>query len=65
MVAWHDFDFEEPQLDGEPDDYELAACNTLEKFFELNRDQVFFGNQLAVKNEDSFFIGLHTGQLAT
>jgi len=55
MVDWDDFDFEEPQLEGGSDEYESAACETLAKFFELNHAEVFFGNQLAVQNEDKFF----------
>ena len=55
MGEWEDFDYEEPSLEGSPDEYELSARNRLNEFFELNSTQVFFGNQLAVQNEDEFF----------
>jgi hypothetical protein len=55
MVDWDDFDCEEPALEREPDEYEVSARNTLEEFFEANPSDVFFGNQLAVQNEDRFF----------
>ncbi|MFY9606989.1 MAG: hypothetical protein WAU45_00065 [Blastocatellia bacterium] len=55
MVDWDDFDYDEPALEGEPDEYEVSARNTLEEFFQANPNGVFFGNQLAVRNEDRFF----------
>jgi len=54
-VDWDDFDYTEPLLEREPDEYEVSARNTLERFFEANHSEVFFGNQLAVQNEDLFF----------
>lgn len=58
MVDWDDFEYAEPELEREPDQYEVTARNALEKFFEAHPSNVFFGNQLAVQNEDTFFIGL-------
>lgn len=55
MGEWEDFDYEEPSLEGSPDEYELSARNRLNEFFELNSTRVFFGNQLAVQNEGEFF----------
>jgi hypothetical protein len=55
MVDWDDFDYKEPALEGEPDEYQISARNKLEGFFEANPSAVFFGNQLAVHNEDTFF----------
>jgi|GEM_PF-2475377 len=54
-VDWDDFDYTEPALERAPDEYEVSARKTLEKFFEANDSEVFFGNQLAVQNEDTFF----------
>jgi hypothetical protein len=55
MVDWNDFDYEEPAVERETDEYEISARNILEEFFEKNSSGVFFGNQLAVQNEDRFF----------
>jgi hypothetical protein len=55
MTDWNDFEYEEPTVDREVDQYEISARRKLEEFFELNSSQVFFGNQLAVQNENSFF----------
>jgi len=55
MVEWDDFEYKEPAVEGEPDEYEVSARNTLAEFFEANSASVFFGNQLAVQNEDKFF----------
>jgi len=55
MVDWEDFDYEEPELERERDEYEESAREVLEEFFEANSTGVFFGNQLAVQNEDAFF----------
>jgi len=55
MVEWDDFGYAEPSLEAEQDEYEQLARNKLNQFFELNCSQVFFGNQLAVQNEDQFF----------
>jgi hypothetical protein len=54
MVEWDDFGYE-PEADREPDAYEASALETLREFFETNASNVFFGNQLAVQNEDRFF----------
>src|SRR5438445_2269385 len=55
MPDWDDFEYEEPELEREPDKYEISARQSLESFFEDNDSDVFFGNQLAVQNEDAFF----------
>ena len=55
MPDWDDFEYEEPELEREPDTYEISARESLEAFFEKNDSSVFFGNQLAVQNEDEFF----------
>lgn len=55
MVDWDDFDYDDPVLEGEADAYEVSAQRVLEEFFEANSSGVFFGNQLAVQNEDTFF----------
>lgn len=55
MPEWRDFDYEEPELEREPDKYEISARETLAEFFEKNDANVFFGNQLAVRHEDEFF----------
>lgn len=47
-----DFDFEDRR---EPDSYESSAREVLREFFEVNDREVFFGNQLAIRNEDRFF----------
>jgi hypothetical protein len=54
MVEWDDFGYE-PEVEREPDAYEASAIETLKEFFEKNDSNVFFGNQLAVQNEDRFF----------
>src|SRR6185295_2100821 len=54
-MDWNDFDYDETDLPREPDAYETSARETLEEFFEGNDEAVFFGNQLAVQNEDRFF----------
>ena len=55
MVDWNDFEYEERGLEGELDEYEATARESLELFFDANPTGVFFGNQLAVQNEDRFF----------
>ena len=56
MIEWDDFDYDdEDRGERGPDDYERSARETLEQFFESHRAGVFFGNQLAVMNEDKFF----------
>ncbi len=55
MTDWDDFDYPEPDLEREPDKYEIEAHERLQVFFETNDAAVFFGNQLAVRNEDDFF----------
>src|SRR4030095_12536957 len=55
MVDWDDFDYSEPQPERAADQYEVTARHVLEKFFEAHPSSVFFGNQLAVQNEDTFF----------
>src|SRR5262249_28721180 len=55
MVDWNDFDYEVPEADAGSDAYQKSARETLETFFERNASSVFFGNQLAVRNEDRFF----------
>jgi hypothetical protein len=55
MADWDDFDYAEPELGRGADQYEVSARKVLEKFFEANPANVFFGNQLAVQNEDTFF----------
>ncbi|HSB11206.1 MAG TPA: hypothetical protein VLM38_17085 [Blastocatellia bacterium] len=55
MIEWDDFDYETPELGSESDEYEVSARNALEQFFDANSSGVFFGNQLAVQNEDVFF----------
>lgn len=55
MPDWDDFEYEEPELEREPDKYEISARESLELFFEENDSNVFFGNQLAVQNESDFF----------
>jgi hypothetical protein len=54
MVDWDDFGYE-PEVERAADAYETSAIETLEEFFEKNDSNVFFGNQLAVQNEDRFF----------
>lgn len=55
MTDWDDFGYPEPDLARGPDRYEVEARQRLETFFENNRNDVFFGNQLAVQNEDEYF----------
>ena len=55
MEDWNDFDYPEPDIGSEPDSYEIQARERLQTFFERNDAEVFFGNQLAVQNEDDFF----------
>ena len=55
MGEWADFDYDEPRLVDEPDEYEISARKSLKQFFDANPSGVFFGNQLAVQNEDRFF----------
>src|SRR5437868_3839703 len=55
MADWDDFGYPEPDLERAPDKYELEAHDRLTVFFEKNDRTVFFGNQLAVQNEDDFF----------
>src|SRR6185503_1199859 len=55
MLDWDDFEYQDPALDREPDEYEVSARRKLEEFFDKNTSDVFFGNQLAVQNEDTFF----------
>lgn len=54
MVDWDDFGYE-PEVEREADAYEASAVVTLDRFFEENDANVFFGNQLAVQNERTFF----------
>lgn len=63
IVDWDDFDYEEPALEHELDDYEVAASDRLKEFFDANPSEVFFGNQLAVQMKIRFSIGLPTGRL--
>ena len=55
MLDWDDFEYQDPALDREADEYEVSARRKLEEFFDKNTSDVFFGNQLAVQNEDTFF----------
>lgn len=55
MGEWDDFGYEEPEHPREPDAAELAATQALRAFFENNRPKVFFGNQIAVQQEDKYF----------
>ena len=55
MLSWDDFDYDEKGLDSGSDEYERSATEVLARFFEDNSSAVFFGNQLAVQNEDAFF----------
>lgn len=55
MTDWDNFEYDEPSLERKPDEYEISARKVLEEFFEKNGSNVFFGNQLAVQNEDRFF----------
>jgi hypothetical protein len=50
-----DLEYDEPGYEREPDEYEVSARKRLETFFGNNDSDVFFGNQLAVQNEDDFF----------
>ncbi len=54
MSEHDDFAFELGEHRG-PDSYESSARDVLREFFESNDSQVFFGNQLAIRNEDLFF----------
>lgn len=54
MSDWNDFDFDLTE-NPTPDEYQRTARETLAGFFEKNKNKVYFGNQLAVMNEDSFF----------
>jgi|SRR6266850_41948 hypothetical protein len=54
MSEHDDFAFELREHRG-PDSYESSARDVLREFFESNDSQVFFGNQLAIRNEDLFF----------
>jgi hypothetical protein len=53
-MDWNDFSYDEPP-ERRPDEYVISAHERLKAFFEKNNTRVFFGNQLAVQNEDSFF----------
>jgi hypothetical protein len=55
MAEWGDFHYYEGELERGPDEYVIAARAALEEFFEENKSSVFFGNQLAVLNEGTFF----------
>jgi hypothetical protein len=53
MGDWDDFDYREP-YERKPDEYVISR-EKIERFFEEYDSAVFFGNQLAVRNEDEFF----------
>jgi hypothetical protein len=55
MADWDDFDYTEPVPERKPDQYVISARQKLKAFFGTNDSKVFFGNQLAVQNEDTFF----------
>lgn len=55
MADWDEIDYDEVDSRREPDAYEVSAREVLGEFFEKNNSSVFFGNQLAVQNEDTFF----------
>src|SRR5262245_48756996 len=54
-MDWDAFSYDEPVSERKPDEYVVSARQRLRIFFEENSASVFFGNQLAVQNEDSFF----------
>jgi hypothetical protein len=54
MTDWNDFDFDLEE-NREADKYQLSAREVLAEFFETNSNEVFFANQLAIRNEDTFF----------
>jgi len=54
-MDWNDFSYDEPSPERKPDEYVISSYERLKGFFEKNNARVFFGNQLAVQNEDSFF----------
>jgi hypothetical protein len=54
MSDWNDFDFDLTE-NPTPDEYQLNARETLADFFEENKNKVYFGNQLAIMNEATFF----------
>lgn len=53
-MDWDDFDYE-PDLEREPDQYEISARERLTEFFDSHRSEVFFANQLAIRHEAEFF----------
>src|SRR2546425_4395901 len=55
MADWDNFDYAEPIGERKPDQYVISTRQRLQTFFESNDSKVFFGNQLAVQNEDAFF----------
>jgi hypothetical protein len=55
VTDWDDFDSDEGTFARGADEYEIQAREVLARFFEANKSNVFFGNQLAVQNEDDFF----------
>jgi hypothetical protein len=48
-------DFNDEQIHRLPDPKEIDARESLRRFFDDNREQVFFSRQLEVQNEDEFF----------
>jgi hypothetical protein len=53
MTDWDEFEYEaEVRV---PDPQQIACRKRLREFFERNREEVFFSNQLAVQNEAEFF----------
>jgi len=55
MTDWDDFNYDEPEHEREPDQYEVGARKKLRRFFEENQSSVYFANQLAVQNEDEYY----------
>lgn len=54
MFEYDDFDLEEPD-ERLPDPEQISARETLEKFFEENREAVFYSRQLEVRYEKTYF----------
>lgn len=54
MPEYNDFDFEYYE-ERPPDPKEISARATLEKFFDGNREKVFFSRQIEIQHEHQFF----------